>query len=536
MKNNNDQKDIAKLLCDRMDELSDTVDVFDKITDRAYPQSMTDPSESGYIVTGLENVTQKSRRHRALKWISAAVAAAVLAFVIPETDILPKILSGISPDGKDRYESALSRMEEAISWGDFISFDVPLSYYIRNDVLITPLMPCPFEESSKDDAMVRLFIRTADGTATNEVYAVEYTDSFEKSKYIAVACSDARFTPKDIKEIEMSDRIIPEAYCQKVKDDIENRFYDDGYGILALDGKEAVSLASYSLMQYVKTEDDETKLAVTDVVYYHSMARFNKEHYYDTYTYTTTVNGNEEITNLPEKEYSWKRSVYFSGISAFPEKFSSDFTETDIFGTKTEADIEYKGWAAIKPMKNSADLQTVYDAPLSLEYHLFANHGTFSTVLPPAEYCRNEFALYVSPYRDRRHYSTTPTIIRITCGSEEICSVPEVFTRSSETEDDRIFLSDSYKEYYDEMVAMSIDDNMEFLLNTQRAIEEIQIQINEMKLAPEDTKEYRTRLASLESSLEWYKESVSLISQRIDDAMQYQNQQPTGFVNQQRGT
>ena len=105
---------------------------------------------------------------------------------------------------------------------------------------------------------------------------------------------------------------------------------------------------------------------------------------------------------------------------------------------KTEADIEYKGWAAIKPMKNSADLQTIYDAPLSLEYHLFANHGTFSTVLPPAEYCRNEFALYVSPYRDRRHYSTTPTIIRITCGSEEICSVPEVFTRSSETEDIRL--------------------------------------------------------------------------------------------------
>ena len=96
------------------------------------------------------------------------MAAAVLAFVIPETDIVPKILSGISPDGKDRYESALSRMEEAISWGDFISFDVPLSYYIRNDVLITPLMPCPFEKSSKDDAMVRLFIRTADGTATKK--------------------------------------------------------------------------------------------------------------------------------------------------------------------------------------------------------------------------------------------------------------------------------------------------------------------------------------------------------------------------------
>lgn len=534
MRKINDQNDIEKLLNDKMKDLSDTVDVFSKITDRAYPQSMTDTSDNGYIVTGLENVTARSRRHRVLKWISAAAAVAVLCFVIPKTDIVPKMLSHISTEGENRYQSAVNRMNNAVGWGDFIVFDVPLSYYIKNDVLITPLMPCPFEDSDKDNALVRLFIRTVDGIATNEVYAVEYTDSFDKSRYIAVACSDVQFTKEEVSRLELCDRIIPEPYCQEAEDAIENRFYDDEGGILKLDGKTAVSLASYSLMQYVKTTDDETRLAVTDVIYYHEQARFNEQHYYDTYTYTTTINGDEEVKNLPEREYSWKRSVYFSGSAAFPDKNGSDFTKTEIFGTSTAGEHHRKGWAAVQPLTDNPVLDNIYGDRLDLEYNnSFANQGTFSTVLSPAEYCTSGFRMYFSPYKEENYYysSNSDTIkdIRITLGDREIyrshSSIPSAKYRESET-----VFSPSYMEYvYD-----SVSSGLSF---SHEELDTLTAELNKKNQIIEDLKLKQKTEYSEEREVEITQYSLEVLSleqqiryhvQRINMAEQYKSTHSEG--------
>ncbi|HOR21989.1 MAG TPA: hypothetical protein PLY43_04645, partial [Ruminococcus sp.] len=77
MKDNgfNDQE-FQELLKKKMNELSDSVDCFDKISARAFPKDQLDFSAGEFTVSDLENVTGRKRRLPALKWAAIGAAAA----------------------------------------------------------------------------------------------------------------------------------------------------------------------------------------------------------------------------------------------------------------------------------------------------------------------------------------------------------------------------------------------------------------------------------------------------------------------------
>lgn len=515
--------DIEKLLSNKLDELAENVDCFGKITDRAFPKTGTKDTENWFTVTGLENVTVRSKRTKKLRWAALAAAAAVALMVIPKTEIIPKVLTHIVDNGKGTFESIIDHITDETQKGEFISFDVPLSYYITNDVLITPLLSCPFEDSGKEDTYVRLYIRTVDSYPTNEVYAIEYTGSFTDSGIIAAAYTDTKFTKEDIEQIELCDRIVPEEFSKEIDRAVEDNFWDDGMGNLALNGDNAVSLASFTLIQHIKTAEGLYPLAATDVIYYHNDARFQEEHYYDTFTYSATVYGNKEIEDLPEREFGWKRSVYRNGRSAFPEKNASSFTRTEIFGSEPTEEIPQKGWAAAAPLTFGNPVSELYGSKLELEYFHWYRQGTFSTVLSPAAYCANSFRMYTSPYKDGLYYSSSPSrTVKIMYNGKAIYSGAIGLSETSEAENVMMF-SESYNEYVEESL---IQMNAEY----DRIVAELNANIAEKRSflkaltdgADSDNEEIQKQIEQYDTEIEILKQQLAYCEQQQLIIEQYQ--------------
>ena len=389
----NEAYDIEKLLADKMDSLSGSADCFDKITERAFPQSDLDFSESGFTVTGLENVTAKSRRKKIIRWTAAAAAVIVGIAVIPKTGILGLLGSNINRSGRNIYESAVQGIISTVSDDEgFTSMDIPLDVYSKYDVLVTPGISCPFEYSGRTDAMVRLYIRTIDGIKTNEMYAVEYSGEYTEAGFIAAAAASAEFSASDITEARQKFANSDLSYSDTAVDNaIKNNFSDDGNGILWLSGN-AVSLASFSQVSLIKTEDG-IQPEVCDVIYYHNGAKSSDEYFYD----INISGGADEVQTEDEQNSIWQYSVYFNGRNAAPEHSQSAFTRTKLFDEEHEVNNDFPGYAYVMPL---SDNNEGYGDEIKLSFIVdnYVFRGVFSTIRTPfsAEY--SDLRLYFSPY------------------------------------------------------------------------------------------------------------------------------------------
>ena len=67
----------------------------------------------------------------------------------------------------------------------------------------------------------------------------------------------------------------------------------------------------------------------SEIIYGH---KNYSEYFYDILTHSDS--------KLPDRKEMWKKSVYFNGNSAFPEKNESNFTETEVFNSTATADSE----------------------------------------------------------------------------------------------------------------------------------------------------------------------------------------------------
>ena len=96
-----DYNDVEVLLRTKMNELSDSVDCFDRISERVFAENLSEFGDCGDVVTELENVTGKPRISRIIKGIAFTAAAAAVIAVVPQTDIGREMLSNIA--GHDRH-------------------------------------------------------------------------------------------------------------------------------------------------------------------------------------------------------------------------------------------------------------------------------------------------------------------------------------------------------------------------------------------------------------------------------------------------
>lgn len=395
---NNDpgNQEFEKMLKDKMNELSDSVDCFDKISARAFPKEESDFSESGFTVSDLENVTGRSHKLTVLKWSALAAAAAVCIAVIPKTGIVQRVFSDMGGSVKKNYQRLITEINTEVSENEYRSFDVPLDFYIKNDVLVTPLFSCPFEDCGKTDAMVRVYIRQvgaaqgSGGYDTAQVYAVEYTGEYSDSNIIAAAQSAYTFTESDFDSIEYSGSFNDELADETV----ERLFGDDGAGYYVNSNGEAVSLASFTSVCYIK-DNGGVKVAQTQVLYGHEGLSSSDSYFYD----IITCFGDKEIT-LPERNEMWKKSIYFNGNSALPTENDSSFTKTEMFRSTETSKAENRAWAYILPFAMQSGTSDFVVPGNYLVLRDGGDSALMANVLLPADQKLNSsLSIYFSPFR-----------------------------------------------------------------------------------------------------------------------------------------
>lgn len=320
-----ENQEIENLLKSKMNELSESVDCFDKISARAFPEKNQDFFKSGFTISDLENVTGKDKKFKTLKWTVIAAATVFCIAVIPKTGMVQRIFSDTEcKSTKKIYQDLLAEINTETQNGDYISMDFPLDYYIDNDVLITPLFSCPFENCGKENLNIRIFIKKIDGIYTNQVYAVEYKETYSEKNIIAAAESEYKFTADDIEDIEKAKEINFSLYSHSDRA-IAQSFSINDNDLFTDSEDNAVSLASFIYPAFIKDRNG-IKLVTNEILYGHKTLAD------DDYFYDIISDYSGEEIQLPERQEMWKKSVYYNGNSAMPEKNISNFKMTELFG------------------------------------------------------------------------------------------------------------------------------------------------------------------------------------------------------------
>lgn len=317
----NSNQEFEKLLKEKMNELSTSVDCFDRISARAFPEKDSDFSDCGLTVSDLENVTGKRRMFPVLKWVSAAAAIVLCIGVIPKTALINSLRNSMEncPD-KDSCSDIIRKINKETENGDYYICDLPLNDYISRDVLVTPMYSCPFEENG-EDMNVRIFVKTIGGHRTNQIYAVEYHGVYSEDNIVAAAETGVTFSEKEAEKLAENFNYFfnneDESSCA-----VSTAFMGSDSGGITDKKDNAVSAASFSDYSFYKKGKNVQSIR-TDVIYY----RYNDS---DEYYYDIKVT-NDTGDDVPFSENSWKRSVDCDGNPQHAEGNSGTMTKTDLF-------------------------------------------------------------------------------------------------------------------------------------------------------------------------------------------------------------
>ncbi len=336
---NTDSTKVEEILKNKMNELSDSVDCFDRISAQVFAEEHFGISDDEFTVSGLENITGRSNVPKILKWTATAVAAVVCIAVIPQTNFVRRMFSKVT-DGENKFPAIMEELETELESGAYIYIDVPLNYYIENDVLVTPLFCCPFEDCNKENANVRLFTKQIDGIETTQMYAVLYDGIYMEKNIIAAAESKYKFTAEDM-TYTLNEDI---KFNNSAETAAEMYFSGDKNGeILDSEGNQ-VSVASFTNNVLVKNAQNEIVNQSSEIIFGH---KNNLEYFYDI---LINENSNENFS----RDNVWKNSVYFNGNSSYPKTYESKFTRTDIFKSLNNTTNTQNDFSFIYPIINSS--------------------------------------------------------------------------------------------------------------------------------------------------------------------------------------
>ena len=332
-------------LREKMNELSASVDCFDKISARAFPENDSDFSDSEFTVSDLENITGRHKARSLLKWGSIAAAAAVCICVLPKTVFVRDFMSEIGEDGDSKYNSLVTEILSETTKNSYSVCDVPLDKYIEYNILVDPLYDCPFGKSDKTDVKVRLFTRTYNDIETNQIYAIEYSGDYSDGYFLAAAASGAVFTDSELSAV--ADNAVWGDMSEKNYKAVCSSFTADKYGATVdkNDKEQKVTpVASYEKKQIFKL-NEKVMLLSTDVIY--SSLEHPDRYGYDI-SCCKNVNGEFVSVDLPRADKLWKYSINFDGTSALPQESGSYFIRKNYYSQPQVSD-EYNTINCFEP-------------------------------------------------------------------------------------------------------------------------------------------------------------------------------------------
>jgi hypothetical protein len=393
MKNNDNSgnQDFEELLKSKMDSLSSSVDCFDKISARAFPEKNADFSDSEYTVSDLENVSGKRSIAPAFRWGATAAAILILAGILPKTALVNLTKEkGPASYHKDYDGIVADILEETADLSDYVYYDMELNSYIQNDIYISPLFSCPFAPQKDSDIRVRLFVKTCKDFATNQVFAVEYRDTYSVENFIAVADSGVRLNYDEISEAEPFIFGTDDDLCAAAA---EINLYNK-YSSLYDKNGDKVSAVSYETRSLYKDENGITPITS----YLFCCESAGHQISYDVTSLCRLDNGGgtaeTKTFETTAGQDSWAASLYSDNTSARPREEAPSLHREEFFREHPAeffySDICYykKELSGSKLTSNSINRQNIieliygkYTGP-SYNYNVLAsvrNYSAFST-------------------------------------------------------------------------------------------------------------------------------------------------------------
>lgn len=419
MNNNgrNGKNETEMLLKQRMDELASNVDCFDRIAARAFPEDEPDEVyiDGGDIIRDLENVTGRSNT-RKFRRLAAAAAVLLIVGIVPKTAIVNYFLDNAgNKASKRKYSDILSIVLDEKKMSGYEVFDVPLEYYIKNDVLVTPMYSCPFEMTDEcEDPRVRVFVRTYGDIMTNQMYAVEYSGEYKKENIIAAAESGAEFMDGELKAADFVDNSAKRA---ETVSDVFTCSADSG--LMYYGGSEVTNIGGFSSDIYFKESGGDI-LALNNDVLFFSMDMEDGSHKFCDFL-TEYYDESGAVAEWDHGKCSWETSLYYNGEDAYSEVDSSDFSRTKIYCVQGShgSSIAYvepynyarndDGTAEIDGKSFTADEFDRYEVAdedirvILRRYSYFSNRQTtwlteYNYNVPADKRTRSTFASYFSHY------------------------------------------------------------------------------------------------------------------------------------------
>ena len=316
----NTEQEFENMLKDKMNELSDSVNCFDKIAERAFPEGETEFEDSEFIVSDLENITGRKRFSPVFRFAAVGTAAVLILGIIPRTSLFRNVMYNLGSENSSLYDSVVSdlmRDTDENSGMDFCTYDMELDEYIKKDVLVTPLYSCPFEDIGREDVRVRIFIRQHNDILTNQMYAVEYSGEYSEENFIAAAETSASFSEEEFNNIH---------HLRSVTNTLAVLSSANASLPYMMDTKEAVGA---SFTQNITFKGfNEVYPVMLNVSY--ATADNGESYIYDTTAfriYSETENPAINQFNIPQSDVKWKYSLYANGESALPDESGSIFTK-----------------------------------------------------------------------------------------------------------------------------------------------------------------------------------------------------------------
>lgn len=378
-----DNAKFEKLLTDKINELASSVDCFDKISKNTFQQQNSALSDDEYTISSLETVDVKKSRFRFMPVAIIASALALCVYFLPKNDTFMDFcysnFGSSSTSDKTLYTDIMSELDTELKSFNYSCFDTSLDNYISNDLLITPMYNCPFEENSSDDINVRVYIKQLnDNVLTNQLYAIVYKGNYDDNNLIAVADSKAKFTQSELNNLSGS--IAPE-YSKDIA--------------LATDLSEyggSISMSSFTYSTLFKQEKSIYPL-VNEVFYYHDT--LDTENNYSYFINSSLyIDNSSSVFDTSILTCEWNNSVYYSGKSAFTESSMSNFTKAVSI---ENSDSESYSISFVYPFNNLSTITLESDMEdTTLNAVNSADDTTIYTSIPPMNpIFRSEFKAFL---------------------------------------------------------------------------------------------------------------------------------------------
>lgn len=198
----NFEKDFEKNLCEKMSELSDNVNCFDKIAERAFPKQNSVTEDGYYSESGLENVTGK-RRFSFVPVIAVACTIILCSVVVMQSSFKEFFCQLKDYDEYyNNFSDIKSELDYELENFSYIYYDLSFEEYQMNIGCINPLAECSFIKQD-DNTNIRVYTKYftvgSQKTETNQIYLVQYINNYCDENIISITDSKAKLT-KDDKE------------------------------------------------------------------------------------------------------------------------------------------------------------------------------------------------------------------------------------------------------------------------------------------------------------------------------------------------